>query len=1461
MTQRTGATRTALAVRTPWATGILQAFRTALVAAVVLPASGRGAEGPPPEPAAAPISLADGKGALDAFFFREIDLPAGKIRHAWAMISARHEYVLWIGGAEASRSRYGRVASAFRLAEEVEDLSPFLKAGARNVLLFKAHIWDEGPPDRPTEPMVRLEGEVVIEDPSGQARIVPLATGAAWVGSREAPADGKSRPPTAGPVKVDPDPGAGRLEPRIPKDRRQEISPDIPPPLPAAVLADLPPIAEMSDWSQQVVRRDPAQETERLLGIFPCRAVAERYARAIASPPTHMGDSYSINLVSVGNGWVWTALGSYPFHNTGVVAGPEYQYPVQWDAGSTFQGDDLRLLVDGQEVGLSDQWLWKIRKTDVVVTAAADPGRTLVFYTVTFAPPDLKALVRIYGVANASPAPLGSVRVRQTIGRCQSEGRTLTATVRHEAMKAADANVRAMTVGVLEEDSAAASAGPEGRGSLEIDFGPLGPGKFQKRLVHRVFSLESVAGKPVPSDAQGTLAAVRARGYGLLDDAIRSWRDYNASTVSLEAAGPWGRRAADFIDDQKMLVQSQQFARTGAVGPMWFFSDQWIRDACGPILAFLCTGKLENARRAIDYSHTASVANRIILNWVGMDVDIGRAWPPVDDWSAISVHAGGGDHVSAEVPSWLILQHHWYWKATGDLEPIQGHWDYLRRLYFGQFDNPKDKIHRPDFKIPFHGDETYIYSGGEALWEGRYDLSQSSYPGGNIWSADSSFELVAAGDALVEMGRAAGKDISDIAAVNPAIRAATERYYWMEDLGFYAQGMSVLCDGQRSRHPMANILANVLWCGYARSDDPKAVSTTLRLMEYLMEDTGVFNPIVGYDVTVGMLQGQCLRSLAAIDHPWAEKAFHALFRIAGDTAEYTEWMAPGRDFRTMYRANRLRPWEGGINLDAALYFLTGLEPDAPARGMTLTPRLPGGELSPIRWDSMTLRGLPLGRGRFDLTVADDGAGRRTYTLASALPEEVTVTLRCLIPLGRITGVEVDGKAAAMEPRVRFGQGLAAVRSPLRPGKVLTVTASYRPRSLDPVKVDLKDFRPPEPRFGASDIVIFGAARPGPDGKSLASELGRRHKVQALDASLPADPAEFQAALLDGEGLKARMLILAPGAMANRKQSYWRDPRFDRIVGEFLRRGGAVLEAGSGLVSSRWLEKTLAPATFQVDPSATGYAVALDAANPAMDRSHRWLQEMNVGEAGKWSAYWEGWFDLPYLEGGVVIRDHYFTWGEQEQPHGAMQFNLRCAPGKDHLVRLRTTPGAPRRGFTLQGTEDGGRTWTDLETAWAPAPQEGKNGWVDVDLVLPARYAAGPEVTIRIRAPKGSYGGIGYEPERLASTGAARIWIREGLEKPPALAGMDCASVLAGRLALPDRGLVGHCQGRIRSAGFASPCRILGESAAAAVILKRVGKGLYAKSELAVEASFPLERMAGFVEALMDPAAREALPAE
>jgi len=1446
----------------------LYALIFALIAGLLVPASAAPQQQGQPKA----IGLPDKENNADIYLYQKVNLPAGKIIRAWTAISAYREFVLYINGKEACRSRYGRVPSIFRSAEEIENLGKFFHGGA-NTLVMKVRRWSLASKG---QPCVRLEAEVQVQTPDG-LQAVPIQTDETWVGSYDAPANWKSAgfaPKGWQPVTVT---RAGRLGPRIRRDQKELIWPDVPPPMPAAASKALPQITKMSDWSQQVVTRDTNKDIERLMQVFHTRSVAEWYAKAIRRGNTRMGDTFSITGYPVGNGLVFTTIGPWPFYNSTCTLGPEYQYPVQWNPGSTFAGDAVRLSIDGKGVNLNDQWMWKIRRTDVVVAAASDPKREVVFYALTLAPPDLKAMIRIYMVVNNSDTPLKNVQLRNEVHRTKVIGKTLRATVAHGAMKdaAGQANKRTMITGVLDESAVTTATRYVSRkdrkipvaGALIIPFGDLEPGQAARHMVYHVTYLNSIDGKPVPSDAEATLAKIRSRGYKMLDDTIAYWRKYNSETTTLKAPGKWGRRVEDYIDDVKMLVQVQQFKRTGAIGPMWFFSDQWIRDACGPVKSFLRTGKFENARRVLAYHYLSAIACRKILNWLPMDVKIDGDYPPVEDWSKITMNHADR-HANCEVASWIVLKHHWYFRATGDTKTIERHWEYIKRAFYGQFDNDHDKIHRPDFKIPFHGDETYIYSGGEGLWPNRYDLKQNCYPGGNIYSADSSFELVAAGDALVEMGKAIGKteDVAKIAAITKKIRAATEKYYWMADLGMYAQGMSVTFDGQLNRYPMGNILANVIWSGYGKPTDPKTVSNTERMMEYLMEDSGVLNPIVGYDVTVGMLQGQGLYAVSAIKHPWAEKAFYALLMISGDTTEYSEWMAPGADFRTMYRANRIRPWEAGINLDASLFYLTGMQPDAFKKKLTLTPRLPTGVYSPIKWDSMTVGHLTMGQGHFDLEVRDadtPNKSNRTYTITSHSKDDVEVTLNVLLPFAEIQKVTVNGRSANVKAREVYRQALAPVTAKLPAGKKLTIRAFYKRKAVKPVQVDLKPFRPTQIKYDKSDIVVFASLSRKPKVKLLIEELSKDYNVLAIDATLPTDPASFAALLLDGDGIRTKVLAFTEGTMAiQRKTSFWWDSRFNDVIGKFIKRGGVVMELNSGNRSSKWLAGTLGGATYSVNYARGGKALAMDKADKKLDKTFYWLDEKQAHACGKWAGYWAGRYTKKYIGEESAITDSVLIWGEQELSHGCMQYTMKTTPGKDHLIRIRSWTTPYKMGFTLQvqdkalaALEGKGQGWKVIQTVCVPILKDPKkvSDWVDVYLTLPKKYVTAKQTVFRIGCPKGSFGGIGAAPERLASTGAARIWIRDDLNKPPSVANMPTSSELAAKLGMPSKGVVGQAGGRIAFKGFVAPYRILGDSTKAVILLKPIGKGLYIKSEMT--SLFPVKYTLKLIDTVIDSSAR------
>ena len=128
-----------------------------------------------------------------------------------------------------------------------------------------------------------------------------------------------------------------------------------------------------------------------------------------------------------------------------------------------------------------------------------------------------------------------------------------------------------------------------------------------------------------------------------------------------------------------------------------------------------------------------------------------------------------------------------------------------------------------------------------------------------------------------------------------------------------------------------------------------------------------------------------------------------------------------------------------------------------------------------------------------------------------------------------------------------------------------------------------------------------------------------------------------------------------------------------------------------------------------------------------------------------------------------------------------------------------------------------------------------------------------EQAFRIGEPKGSAGGIGYEG--YSSTGAARIWIRDSLEKPPSMADIKTTSAYAEKFGLKGTGIVAFSGGTIGFDGFASPYRILGATDRAAVIFKPIGNGLYVRSELTN--NIPAEELMKFVDVLMNPTAWKA----
>jgi hypothetical protein len=135
---------------------------------------------------------------------------------------------------------------------------------------------------------------------------------------------------------------------------------------------------------------------------------------------------------------------------------------------------------------------------------------------------------------------------------------------------------------------------------------------------------------------------------------------------------------------------------------------------------------------------------------------------------------------------------------------------------------------------------------------------------------------------------------------------------------------------------------------------------------------GVLPGIADAGIYTGMLPGYSLRALAMASHPKAEAQFNGLRKSLSPSGNYAEYMV-AKDYSALqisydplgalgdYTA-RFRPWEGGINLESAFYYLTGFEPNAERGVVILRPHLPNG------WGYMQVKRMRFKDNYFDLDV-------------------------------------------------------------------------------------------------------------------------------------------------------------------------------------------------------------------------------------------------------------------------------------------------------------------------------------------------------------------------------------------------------------------------------------------------------------------------------------------------------------
>jgi len=301
----------------------------------------------------------------------------------------------------------------------------------------------------------------------------------------------------------------------------------------------------------------------------------------------------------------------------------------------------------------------------------------------------------------------------------------------------------------------------------------------------------------------------------------------------------------------------------------------WVRDSVGPVRFFTQTGYSEEVARYLRYQYVGNGHMKEIRLNLPLDIPDPFNTFEEPDWSQTTVER-------AEVPSYIVLQHWWYYQQTADLGLLEDHYDYLKRCIFGQELSERGTL-------PFHGDETYRFPGYSAYRQG-FDVHD--YVQMETQSADSAFEFAAAAEAMAQVAELLGNrdDVAAFTEIAGRVRKATEELFWMPERGYYAPALSDFTTEQH-RYPFASINMRPIWIGYAGADDHQR-DNALNALKYLWKQGGGVNvtPDFGYYTT--MVPGYVLYNLNRLHHQQAQRWVMRVLDAAETSGGFAEMNTP-----------------------------------------------------------------------------------------------------------------------------------------------------------------------------------------------------------------------------------------------------------------------------------------------------------------------------------------------------------------------------------------------------------------------------------------------------------------------------------------------------------------------------------------------------------------------------------------
>jgi len=727
--------------------------------------------------------------------------------------------------------------------------------------------------------------------------------------------------------------------------------------------------------------------------------------------PRFMGD------FGVGNGHTFALTGyGCPLNSLHSMVGPTYQkydtfFPDTWIEAS--EGDHSKKLQ------VKAGYVHRVKQTPIVMTQERFTG--WVMLTLTFAPrrsseedPLHRSMLRIIVVKHLEGPAISNIKLKivnaENVIKTKRTGRWLSPT----------------------------SQKPDDEALLIKELKP-------KQEVVAVYAY--VLSRTDEEKSKTLEALQKAKPFSLLKDTHAYWVKRLSRAAQLQTPDP---RVNDLYEGMLVTTAVQQ-AYLGGVSPMSHYTRIWTRDCAGPVRFWSRIGWLEDVHKLLSYYHHAAAKSGGIRNSYALDIPL-EPKPKEPDWSKLEPLE---KRSAAEGPSYVPLMFLWYLRASGDEAFIKARYPMLKYALTGQSISKEGRL-------PFSGDETYRTAMAMTLgWPLDFDFV------GCCDSANSSFLFVAAAEQLADIAQKIGhkEDVNWFREKAKLVRTSTERDFWLKDKKFYRPFL-MRKEPAKVYLPYEDVSTKPIWSGY---HSPK-VGQALEHIKTLDKLLGTLGPVwqsplskkhhnylnqgVTKGIYTGMKLGYVLYNFASMEHNAAKDAFNQLGKAASPSGNYGEYLILD-DFSALqiiydkkggkvgdYTA-RYRPWEGAINIDAMVFYLTGFQPDAPNKAMSLAPRLPNG------WPEMTWKGLRVGKQLFELKVSDNGT-QRTLTVSLQEGSSLDLRLAMSLPDVRVEKVTVNGTVVSQDV-YRIWKPFARARLELpqqilSKGKPVQVIVTYKPNT-------------------------------------------------------------------------------------------------------------------------------------------------------------------------------------------------------------------------------------------------------------------------------------------------------------------------------------------------------------------------------------------------------------------------------